>query len=32
MLELVGINPAMSDAAARFDLMLDVLFRGLARA
>jgi AcrR family transcriptional regulator len=31
MLELVGINPAMSDPAARFDRMLDVLLRGLAR-
>jgi AcrR family transcriptional regulator len=30
MLELVGINPAMSDPAARFDRMLDVFFRGLA--
>jgi AcrR family transcriptional regulator len=32
MLELVGINPAMSDPDARFDRALDVLFRGLARA
>ena len=32
MLELVGINPAMSDAAVRFDRMLDVLLRGLERA
>jgi AcrR family transcriptional regulator len=31
MLELVGINPAMSDPTARFDRALDVLFRGLAR-
>jgi hypothetical protein len=30
MLELVGINPAMSDPTTRFDRMLDVLFRGLA--
>jgi AcrR family transcriptional regulator len=32
MLELVGINPAMSDPAARFDRMLDVLLRGLSVA
>jgi AcrR family transcriptional regulator len=32
MLELVGINPLMSDPAARFDRALDVLFQGLARA
>ncbi len=32
MLELVGINPLMSDPAARFDRALDVLFRGLADA
>jgi AcrR family transcriptional regulator len=32
MLELVGINPAMSDPTARFDRALDVLYRGLARA
>jgi AcrR family transcriptional regulator len=31
MLELVGINPAMSDPATRFDRALDVLFRGLTR-
>ena len=31
MLELVGINPLMSDPAPRFDRALDVLFRGLAR-
>jgi len=31
MLELVGINPLMSDPAARFERALDVLFRGLAR-
>src|SRR4051794_4930963 len=31
MLELVGINPAMSDPEARFDRALDVLFRGLTR-
>ena len=30
MLELVGINPLMSDPAARFERALDVLFRGLA--
>ena len=30
MLELVGINPLMSDPAARFEHALDVLFRGLA--
>jgi AcrR family transcriptional regulator len=30
MLELVGINPLMSDPATRFDRALDVLFRGLA--
>jgi AcrR family transcriptional regulator len=32
MLELVGINPAMSDPAARFDRMLDMVFRGLSGA
>ncbi len=32
MLELVGINPLMSDPAARFDRALDVLFRGLTGA
>jgi AcrR family transcriptional regulator len=32
MLEIVGINPSMSDAVARFEHALDVLFRGLARA
>ncbi len=32
MLEIVGINPLMSDPSARFDRALDVLFRGLARA
>ena len=31
MLELVGINPVMSDPTARFERALDVLFRGLAR-
>ena len=32
MLELVGINPLMSDPSARFDRALDVLFLGLTRA
>ena len=32
MLELVGINPLMSDPSERFDRALDVLFRGLTRA
>jgi AcrR family transcriptional regulator len=32
MLEIVGINPLMSDAATRFEHALDVLFRGLAGA
>ena len=32
MLEIVGINPLMSDPSARFDRALDVLFRGLTRA
>jgi len=31
MLEIVGINPLMSDPDARFERALDVLFRGLAR-
>jgi AcrR family transcriptional regulator len=31
MLEIVGINPLMSDPAARFERALDALFRGLAR-
>jgi AcrR family transcriptional regulator len=31
MLELVGINPLMSEPAARFERALDVLFRGLVR-
>jgi AcrR family transcriptional regulator len=31
MLEIVGINPLMSDPAPRFERALDVLFRGLAR-
>jgi AcrR family transcriptional regulator len=31
MLEIVGVNPMMSDPAARFDRGLDVLFRGFAR-
>jgi len=31
MLEIVGINPLMSDPATRFERALDVLFRGLAR-
>jgi AcrR family transcriptional regulator len=31
MLEIVGINPLMSDPAPRFEHALDVLFRGLAR-
>jgi len=31
MLEIVGVNPMMSDPVARFDRALDVLFRGLAR-
>jgi AcrR family transcriptional regulator len=31
MLEIVGINPRMSDPVARFEHALDVLFRGLAR-
>jgi AcrR family transcriptional regulator len=32
MLEIVGINPLMSDPSTRFDRALDVLFRGLTRA
>ena len=32
MLELVGVNPLLSDPAARFERALDVLFRGLTRA
>jgi AcrR family transcriptional regulator len=32
MLEIVGINPLMSDPSSRFDRALDVLFRGLSRA
>jgi AcrR family transcriptional regulator len=32
MLEIMGINPLMSDPAARFEHALDVLFRGLAGA
>jgi AcrR family transcriptional regulator len=32
MLEIVGINPLMSDPSARFDRALDVLFLGLTRA
>jgi hypothetical protein len=31
MLELVGINPLMSDPAARFERALEALFRGMAR-
>ena len=31
MLEIVGVNPLMSDPAARFDRALDVLFQGFAR-
>jgi AcrR family transcriptional regulator len=31
MLEIVGINPLMSDPTTRFDRDLDVIFRGLAR-
>ena len=31
MLEIVGINPLMSDPVPRFERALDVLFRGLAR-
>jgi AcrR family transcriptional regulator len=31
MLELVGINPLMSDSVARFERALDVLFRGFVR-
>jgi hypothetical protein len=31
MLEIVGINPMMSDPVPRFERALDVLFRGLAR-
>ena len=31
MLEIVGINPLMSDPTPRFERALDVLFRGLAR-
>jgi AcrR family transcriptional regulator len=31
MLELAGINPAMSDPATRFERALDVLLRGMAR-
>jgi hypothetical protein len=30
MLELVGINPLMSDPEERFDAAVDVLLRGLA--
>ena len=30
MLEIMGINPLMSDPTARFAHALDVLFRGLA--
>jgi AcrR family transcriptional regulator len=30
MLEIVGINPLMSDPVPRFERALDVLFRGLA--
>jgi AcrR family transcriptional regulator len=30
MLEIMGINPLMSDPTARFERALDVLFRGLA--
>jgi len=32
MLEIVGINPLVSDPVARFERALDVLFRGLADA
>src|SRR3954468_2836507 len=32
MLEIVGINPLMSDPSARFERALDVLFLGLTRA
>ena len=32
MLELVGINPLMSEPAARFERALDALFRGMASA
>jgi AcrR family transcriptional regulator len=31
MLEIMGINPLMSDPEARFERALDVLFRGLVR-